>query len=107
MIVYSISMFVIAVVFLILGILVYKGNTGLIHSYHRTKIKESDKKEYGKAFAKGLFAITLTLAISGIVALFGEGNKIAGISIAILFVGIIVSFVILGKVQKKYNGGLF
>lgn len=34
MIAYSIIMFVIAGLFLILGIAIYKGNTKLIHDYH-------------------------------------------------------------------------
>ncbi|MBR2672095.1 MAG: DUF3784 domain-containing protein [Oscillospiraceae bacterium] len=105
MIAYSIFMFVIAVLFLIFGIAIYKGNTKLIHDYHQTNVKESERKEYGRAFAKGMCAICATLIISGIIALFGEEGVIVTASLIILFAGIIVSFVILAKVQKKYNGG--
>ena len=107
MIAYSVIMFVISVLFLILGIAVYKGNTKLIHDYHRTNVKESERPEYGRAFAKGMFAICATLLVSGIIALFGEEGVIMAISLSVLIVGLIVSFVVLVKVQKKYNGGLF
>lgn len=107
MIAYSIIMFVIAGLFLILGIAIYKGNTKLIHDYHQTHVKESERQEYGRAFAKGMFAICATLIVSGIIALFGEEGVTATASLIVLFVGFIVSFVILAKVQKKYNGGFF
>ena len=105
MIAYSLLVFAIGALFLILGIAIYKGNTKLIHDYHQTHVKESEKREYGRAFAKGMFAICATLLISGIIALFGEKGAIVTVSLIVVFAGLIVSFVILAKVQKKYNGG--
>jgi len=105
MIAYSILMFAIAVLFLVFGIAIYMGNTKLIHDYHQTHIKESERQEYGRAFSKGMFAIYATLIISGIVALFGEENAIIAASLTVLIAGLIVSFIILAKVQKKYNDG--
>ena len=107
MIVYSIIMFATAVLFLALGIAVYKGNTKLIHDYHQTNIKESELMEYGRAFAKGMFAICATLLISGIIALLGKEGPIAAVSLIVLFAGLIVSSIVIVAVQKKYNGGLF
>lgn len=103
MTVYSIIMFIIAALFLALGIAVYRGNTKLIHDYHQTNVKETDRRAYGKAFAAGMFAICATLLLSGMMALIGQ--KI--VSLTVLFLGLIVSIVILAKVQKKYNGGIF
>ena len=105
MIAYSIIMFVIAAFFLIVGIAIYKGNTKLIHDYHQTHVKESERKEYGRAFSKGMFAICTTLIISGMIALFGKDGAVVTASLMVLFAGLIVSIVILAKVQKKYNGG--
>ena len=103
MIAYSVILFGIAILILALGISVYRGNTKLIHDYHQRNIKESQRQEYGRAFAKGMFAICATLLISGVIALFGN---VAAFGIA-LTAGLIVSVVVLVKVQKKYNGGLF
>ena len=107
MVYFSVLMFVFAALFLVLGILIQKGNTKLIHDYHQTRVKEEDKRAYGKAFAKAMYSIVLTLVLSGVVALFGETKTIVTISITILFVGLIASFVLIVKVQKKYNGGMF
>jgi len=104
MIAYSIIMFAIAVLFLIFGIAIFRGNTKLIHDYHQTHVKESERREYGRAFAKGMFAICATLIISGIIALFGKDGTVITACLIVLFAGLIVSFVILAKVQKKYNG---
>ncbi len=106
MIAYSIFMSVIAVFFLIVGIAIFKGNTKLIHDYHQTHVKESERREYGRAFAKGMYAISATLIISSIVALFGKEGPVVAASMIVLFAGLVVSIVILVKVQKKYNGGL-
>lgn len=107
MIAYSIIMFAIAGLFLVLGIAIYKGNTKLIHDYHQTHVKESERREYGRDFAKGMFAICAALIVSGIIALFGEEGAIVTASLIVLVVGLIISFVILARVQKKYNGGFF
>ena len=106
MIVYSMIMFLAAILFLVIGIAVYRGNTKLIHDYHQTNVKESQRQEYGRAFAKGLFAICTTLLISGIVALFGKKDWVTTASYIVLAAGLIVSIMILVKVQKKYNGGM-
>ena len=107
MIAYSIILFATAVLFLALGIAVYKGNTKLIHDYHQRNVRESERTEYGRAFSKGMFAICATLIISGIIALFGKTDPIAAVSLIVLFAGLIVSGILIVKVQKKYNGGLF
>lgn len=107
MIVYSIIAFVMAVVFLAIGIAIYQGNTKLIHDYHQTHIKESERQEYGKDFAKGMFVICATLLISGVIALFGKETSIVAASLIVLFAGLIVSMMVVVKVQRKFNGGLF
>lgn len=104
-IVYSIILFAVAVVFLVLGIAVYSGNAKLIHDYHQTNVKEDERREYGRAFSIGMFAVFATLLISGIIALFSK-EVMAG-SFIVLGAGLIVSGAVFVTVQKKYNGGLF
>lgn len=105
MIAYSVLMFAAAVLFFGLAVAIYRGNTNLIHNYHQTHIKETDKKDYGKSFSKGLFVLTVSLIISGIIALLGTNTPAVIISISILFIGMIISFIVIAKVQKKFNGG--
>lgn len=105
MLLYSLLMFAVAIVFIVIGLQLHNGKTQLIHDYHQTKV--TDKAAYGKAFSKAMFAIAITLAISGIIALFGETKPIVVASIGTLVIGIVVSLILILKVQKKYNNGIF
>ncbi len=105
MIAYSVFMSAIAVFFLIVGIAINKGNTKLIHDYHQTHVKESQRREYGRAFSKGMFAISATLLVSSIIGLFGENGAVIAACLGVLFLGLVISIIIIAIVQKKYNGG--
>ena len=69
MIAYAVLMWAIAALFLLLGLLIYHGKTGLIHEYHRERVRSEDMAAYGRAFSTGLFALAGTLVLSGIVSL--------------------------------------
>lgn len=103
MILYSIILFFVSLVFLILGIAICKGKTDLIHSYHQENV--TDKKGYGRAFGKAMFVFAGAMLASGVVALLGEAFTVP--AVCILLAGLVAGFVCIGKVQKKYNGGLF
>ena len=57
-------MFLVAVLFTVLGIAIYKGKTDLIHDYHQTKV--TNKSAYGKAFGKAMLVIAAVMLLSGI-----------------------------------------
>ena len=105
MLVYSLIMFPIAILFIILSIAIYRGNTDLIHSYHQTKV--TDKAAYGKAFGKALFTVALAPLLSGIIALMGDSDAVALTAVGVLIVMLFVSIGCILAVQKKYNNGLF
>ena len=102
MLVYSIIMFLIAVLFTGLGIAIYRGKTDLIHDYHQTKV--TDKAAYGKAFGKAMFVIATALLLSGIIGLFDNSEIFA---VAVLIVGVVVGIGCIVAVQRKYNKGVF
>lgn len=104
MAVYSVIMFISAVLFFIIGLLIYKGNTELIHDYHQSKVDKSDKSEYGKGIGKGLFTISISLFSSGIIGLFTE--KVL-YPVGILLIGLTISIGIILHTQNKYNKGIF
>ena len=105
MVTYSVIMFLTAVIFGVLGIAIYRGKTDLIHDYHQAKV--TDKTAYGKSFGKSMFVISIALLSSGIISLSGDSEKIALISVAVLFVGLAIGAVCIVAVQKKYNNGIF
>ena len=105
MLVYFIIMFATAVLFAVMSVLIYRGNTNLIHSYHQEKV--TDHAGYGKAFGKALSPIAIGSFISGVVSLFNESDTVMLISVGALIVGIAFALVLILIVQKKYNDGLF
>ena len=105
MVLYSIIMFLAAVPMIKMSIAIYRGKTSLIHDYHQTKV--TDKAAYGKAFGKAMFVVSMSLLLSGIIALFGASEEIAAIAVAVLFVGLFIGIAWIIAVQKKYNKGVF
>ena len=95
-------MFLVSVLFTVLGIAIYKGKTNLIHDYHQTKI--TDKSAYGKAFGKAMLLIATVMLLSGIIGLF---EKLLILAVAILIIGFVLGIGCIVAVQKKYNKGVF
>ena len=103
MILYAVILFLVAVVFGIMAVLIYKGRTELIHDYHQTQV--TDRTGYGKAFGKSMAVIAASMGLSGAVALFGE--PVMWIAVAVLMAGLVAGMVAIVRVQRKYNGGVF
>ena len=95
-------MFLVAVLFTVLGIAIYKGKTDLIHDYHQTKV--TNKSAYGKAFGKAMLVIATVMLLSGITGLF---KNLLMLAVAILIIGLVVGIGCIVAVQKKYNKGVF
>ncbi len=106
MILYAVLMAAIAILFLCLGLAIYRGKTDLIHDYHQTNIPEEKKKKYGKAFSASMFTISVSCFASGLLGLF-ENELSSKLSLFALMGGLTLSIIIIFIVQKKYNGGLF
>jgi len=107
MLIYTIITLAISIPFVWLGIRINRGALYLIHDYHQKNVKEKEKTAYGKAFSKGMFGLAASMIVSGVVALLGESKEFMVASIVILFLGFAISFAVLLRVQKKYNGGVF
>ena len=102
MLLYSIIMFLVAALFTVLGIAIYKGKTDLIHDYHQTKV--TNKSAYGKAFGKAMLVIATAMLLSGMIGLF---KNLLMLAVAILIIGLVAGIGCIVAVQKKYNKGVF
>ena len=89
--------------FFYLGFLIWKREKiNLIHAYHYSKVKESDKKAYTEIIGKAVIVIGIGMAISGIAGLvLGERGMI--------FFGIafVIGICMISYGQIRYNRGLF
>ena len=99
--IFSTILFLTSILFIILGICIYKGNTQLVHSYHQENV--TDKVGYGKAMGKALIIFSIPMLISGAIALFTE----SALPVIVLIVGMVVGFIPIIKAQQKFNGGMF
>ncbi len=102
MLVYSIIMFLAAMIFMGMGIAIYRGKTDLIHDYHQMKV--TNKAAYGTAFGKAMFVIAIALLLSGIIGLFGS---FAVFAVAVLMIGLVIGIGCIVAVQRKFNKGVF
>ena len=99
-----IIMLVVGGIFLFLGWRIWKKEQiTLIHSYHYTKVSETDKKAYTEKMGKGIIIIGIGMIITGAV------DFLISTSYGWIFFGIgfVWGFVIMIAAQKKYNGGMF
>lgn len=105
MILYSILMFAISILLIVISVMIYRGKTDLIHSYHQDRVK--DKASYGKAFGKALFAVALAPFVSGVIGLIASSNLLKITAALVLIFGFVLGFCCILAVQRKYNNGLF
>ena len=103
MIVYCVVMFAASSLFSVISWLIHRGKTDLIHDYHQIRV--TDKSAYGKAFGKAMAVMAGAMALSGVVALFGESAMWG--TVAVLLGGLAIGIVAIVRVQKKYNSGIF
>ena len=101
MILYAIIMFAVAILFLVMSVLIYRGKTNLIHDYHQTKV--TDHSAYGKAFGKALSIFGIAMLASGVVSLISDSM----LAIWLLAIGLVLGIAAIVAVQKKYNNGIF
>lgn len=95
----SIFILSIGLVAFVLGIKIYRGNTGIINAYHMTYVKDSDKSAYSKAIARGLFVLSAFIGL-GALAFYIEKFYIFFI---LLIIGLAIDITLIVRAQKKYN----
>ena len=88
---------------IVAGIFNMKGNISLLHSYHKTRIKEEDIKPFGKKVGIGSIIIGLTIILAGLFTILNY----ADISNVILIVGFVIGFIVIFYALFKYNKGIF
>lgn len=104
-ILFTTIMFAFAILFIIIGILIFHGKTNLIHSYHQTRVK--NKAEYGKSFGKIMCGSSIPFLVSGAIPIFKQSDSAIITSICIFFVLFIICLIMFYRVQKKYNSDVF
>ncbi len=75
----------------------------LIHGYHHTKVKESDKKAYTNLMGKAMLLIGVGMYLTGIID-FITFTFYGWIAFGVSFIGALIIMIL---AQKRYNKGIF
>ena len=106
----NIVVFLVGVVFIVLGISNMRGNISTLHSYHRHRVSEEDRIPFGKQVGLGTIIIGIGIIIFSVLSavnLYTENNIFTIIGTVVLIVGIIVGLIMSFKAMIKYNKGIF
>ena len=94
----------------VLGAINMTGNISSLHSYHRHRVNEEDRKPYGKLIGIGATIIGAAMIIFGVLFFIYEKTQISALPIigtALLLICIALGTAISFYAMKKYNGGIF
>ena len=101
---------IIGIILVVLGISNMRGNISSIHSYHRKRVSEEDKKPFGKLVGMGTLMIGAALIVFGALNYAAEQSGrgvLTVIGAALLVIAIVVGLGISLYAMIKYNKGIF
>ena len=105
-----ISTVIIGIIISAIGAMNMTGNISSLHSYHRKRVSEENKKPFGKLVGLGTLIIGISLIIFGLLTYLTDtsGNPVYTVIGTVQ----LIAFIILGAglsfyAMKKYNGGIF
>lgn len=102
-----ITMLVLGIIIIILGAINMTGNVSSLHFYHRHRVREEDKKPFGRLVGLGTILCGVGVSAFGILTFALEGSlatTVGGIVLgAFLVIGLGISF----YAMIKYNKGIF
>ena len=94
----------------VLGGVNMTGNVSSLHSYHRKRVREEDKKPFGRLVGIGNIIIGLSLVAMGVLNYLAEQSASNSYTIAgmvVLIAGLVVGLGINFFAMIKYNKGIF
>lgn len=106
----SIICVVVGILILVIGIITYKGNISLLHSYHTNRVTEQDKLPFARLTGTGLIIIAVALILMALFTFLAKhyNNKVfAIIGTVTLIVGFVVGLAFTFYAMIKYNKGIF
>ncbi|MDD6482821.1 MAG: hypothetical protein PUF65_11250 [Lachnospiraceae bacterium] len=101
MIGYSIMMWFVTVILLVLAIALLRGNVASIHG--KVFDETDDKAGYAKQLGKPCILISIGTFLSGVVAIFVKGDVAILCALAILLVLLAIAAAWFRKIQKRYT----
>lgn len=98
---FSIITGLIAILLIVLGVLLYRGHTGLVHAYHRAHVR--DHAGYGRAMGVATLTLAAFLAASALLAPAMDGQAGVLYAVGLVFAGLAVYAALAIRAQRRYN----
>lgn len=95
---------------IVLGIVNMTGNVSTLHSYHRQRVTEENRKPFGKMVGLGTLIAGLGIVAVGVTIFLAEklqNEVFVTLGIVLLPTFLIPGIVLMVIAMKKYNGGIF
>lgn len=96
---------VIALVLLIVGRCIRRGNLSVLHLYHYQNV--TDLIGYAKEMGNAVSLMSIPIFINSFLSLSAQIKAVQIVSAVLLFAGMIMCIIHIFKIQIKYNGDLF
>ena len=94
----------------VIGVINMTGNISSLHSYHRKRVTEEDRKPFGRLVGMGTLIIGVSLILYGVLFFVYEKTQINALVIvgtSELIIGIVAGLVISFFAMIKYYRGIF
>ena len=101
---------VIGMLLVFIGISNMKGNISSLHSYHRNRVSEEDRIQFGKEVGLGTIIVGIAVIVSVILKAVGHSSGAAWVNLAgdvIIIAGLITGLGLIFHAMIKYNKGIF
>ena len=100
----------VGVICIVIGISNTKGNISMLHSYHRSRVKEEDVLPFGKTVGAGMIITGIAVAVNGVLSfasVYFDKSILITVGIVALVVGLVVGLGLTFYAMIKYNKGIF
>ena len=100
----------VGIILIVMGCINMTGNISSLHSYHRHRVTEADRKPFGRLVGIGTAIIGVGLVIGGALIWIAErisAQWLVWTSIGLQVAGFVVGLVISFYAMIKYNKGIF
>ena len=101
---------IVGIIMVYLSVVTMRGNISLLHSYHRHRVTEENKKPFAMLTGLGLLICGISCISYGVFIFVYEKTMLrifSVVSMATLIVGIAVGLIISFYAMIKYNKGIF
>lgn len=101
---------IVGIIVIVLGIVNMTGNISSLHSYHRHKVSEENRKPFGKMVGTGTVLVGIGIILEGVIMFLAEklqNGTLVTVGTVLFPVFIVPGIIIMVVAMKKYNGGVF